>query len=231
MNSFKKYLFLFSALSMLLYLNSCIGDDIIFDTVAETVIIKNPIDSLGFGTSYQFEAVFNNNVGQQETRSILWQSSDSSIIGITINGLATGHQTGMAIITATAAETASMAKASIPVIVGENTTATATDRMGVLKTTSSYTLEGSFVLKEEGDKLVLTLNEDYLASSNLPGLYLYLTNNPNTTNGAFEVGAVSVFSGTHSYTLPDDIELNSYNYLLYFCKPFRVKVGDGKFDE
>ena len=42
-----------------------------------------------------------------------------------------------------------------------------------------------------------------------------------------EIGAVEVFKGAHSYILEGDIPLNQYDYLLYYCKPFNVKVGDG----
>jgi len=62
-------------------------------------------------------------------------------------------------------------------------------------------------------------------------LYVYLTNNPSTTAGALEIGKVTVFEGTHIYTIEGDIPLNQYNYLLYFCKPFNVKVGDGEIGE
>jgi hypothetical protein len=49
-----------------------------------------------------------------------------------------------------------------------------------------------------------------------------------STQQAFEIGAVSVFSGAHSYQLPTSIGLMDYQYLLYWCKPFNVKVGEAK---
>ncbi|MEM9549152.1 MAG: hypothetical protein AAGA77_24405, partial [Bacteroidota bacterium] len=61
----------------------------------------------------------------------------------------------------------------------------------------------------------------------LPGLYVYLTNNRNTTANALEIGAVEVFNGAHTYTV-EDVGINDYKFLLYFCKPFNVKVGDGE---
>ena len=75
--------------------------------------------------------------------------------------------------------------------------------------------------------VLLVLSMTLTACSSLPGLYLYLTNNPNTINGAQEVGEVTIFSGAHSYSIPNT-GINEYNYLLYWCKPFSVKVGEGK---
>ena len=102
---------------------------------------------------------------------------------------------------------------------------------GQIRTTSSYTLEGNFRYEHNGTQIILSLDDTYRASSSLPGLYLYLTNNPNSPEDGYEVGAVSVFSGEHSYTLPASIGLMDYKYLLYWCKPFRVKVGDAQLFE
>ncbi len=99
---------------------------------------------------------------------------------------------------------------------------------GQIRTTSSYALEGNFRLEHNGTQLILSIDDSYRASSSLPGLYLYLTNNPNSPEDGYEVGAVSVFSGAHSYTLPSSIGLMDYKYLLYWCKPFRVKVGEAQ---
>lgn len=99
---------------------------------------------------------------------------------------------------------------------------------GQISTTSSYTLEGNFRYEHNGTQIILSIDDSYRASSSLPGLCLYLTNNPNSPEDGFEVGAVSVFSGAHSYTLPASIGLMDYKYLLYWCKPFRVKVGDAQ---
>ena len=102
---------------------------------------------------------------------------------------------------------------------------------GQIRTTSSYTLEGNFRYEHNGTQIILSLDDTYRASSSLPGLYLYLTNNPNSPEDGYEVGAVSIFTGEHSYTLPASIGLMDYKYLLYWCKPFRVKVGDAQLFE
>ena len=102
-------------------------------------------------------------------------------------------------------------------------------KAGSIRTTSSYLLEGDFTITQSEGNLVIQFASNYKASRSLPGLYVYLSNNPNSTSDAKEIGAVTVFEGVHSYTVPG-IGLEDYTYLLYYCKPFRVKVGDGKIE-
>lgn len=226
----KSILYSFGTLLLLLF-TSCIGDDIVFDTIPERLTINNPIDSLQLDSSYQFEASFFNNIGDPEQRSIAWTSTDQSIISINSDGLATALTLGEVMINATVTSTNNtLIEDEIRVVVSENETVAPpppAERNGVIQTTSSYVLEGTFTLNEENGALKLSFESDYRASSSLPGLYVYLTNNPNTINNAFEIGKVPTFSGEHSYTISGP-ELDEYNYVLYFCKPFGVKVGDGE---
>ena len=220
-----------STLLVPLLLVGCIGNDFIEDFIEPTVRITNPLDTLGVGETYQLEAAYFNNVGQQETVDFAWSSDAPEIVSVDASGLLTGVSIGTAIITVEARIDDSTSVETLKEVrVGESTTVSATERTGTIQTTTFYTLEGDFVLKENGEDLVLEIAENWEASSNLPGLYVYMTNNPSTTNGALEIGPVSVFSGAHSYTLPDGVGLNDYDFVLYFCKPFNVKVGDGTFD-
>ena len=77
--------------------------------------------------------------------------------------------------------------------------------------------------------VVIDIDDTYVADAGLPGLYIYLSNNPNSIANALEIGEVTVFEGEHNYEVPN-VELNEYNFLVYFCKPFNVKVGDGAID-
>ncbi len=99
---------------------------------------------------------------------------------------------------------------------------------GEIHSTSSYALEGKFRYEHDGTRITLSLDSSYRASTSLPGLYIYLGNNPRTVNGAFEIGEVKVFSGAHQYVLPPSIELTDYKYIIYWCKPFSVPVGEGQ---
>ncbi|MEZ4773331.1 MAG: DM13 domain-containing protein [Bacteroidia bacterium] len=213
-----------------LLLSACIGDDIIFDFVGASVRISNPLDSLATGDTHTFEAVYFNEVGNEEPAVFSWSSRSPDILSITEDGIATGVMEGNAEVRVLAYQGDDIVAAdSFSVVVGGKTVVSGgSSRTGTIKTTSSYLLQGSFVLSQQGQNLVLELGDDYEASTALPGLYVYLTNNPGTNVGALEIGAVKVFKGAHSYIIPEPAQLSSYKYVLYYCKPFSVKVGDGE---
>ena len=210
----------------LVFLSGCIGDDIIFDTVEESLRIIDKVDTLAVGGTYLFSALYTNNIGMEEAANIQWISADPEILEIFDNGEAVGRQKGSTIVTARVGDI----RDEVEVVVDQETVvSTGNIRSGEIRTTSSYILEGSFELSAAGPNLLLSVADDYRASSSLPGLYLYLTNNPNTTNGAYEIGEVKVFEGAHSYEIDGtEVRLDQYSHLLYFCKPFRVKVGDAE---
>ena len=222
----KPYHYLFFGL---LILSSCIGDDLIFDEVEPTIRIINPIVSLEIGSNHQFEFRYFNNVGvEEQLNNISWTSSNPDIIEISSTGLATGLEEGTSVITIASEQSGILVEDSNQILVSDETVAASNERSGEIRTTSSYTLEGNFLLKEESGDLIIDIMDNYKASTALPGLYIYLTNNPNSTAEAFEIGAVEVFQGAHTYNLGDEVKLNDFSHLLYFCKPFNVKVGDGE---
>ena len=210
----------------------CIGDDLIMDEVEPIIRIMNAIDTLALGSDYTFTYAYFNNTGQEESISgASWSSDNPTAISVDDFGVATAQDVGTATITVELVNPDGIqVRDEHTVVVGENTVTNNQGRSGTLRTTSSYTLEGAFTLNVDDEDLILEFSEDYEASSNLPGLFIYLTNNPNTINNAFEIGAVEVFSGAHSYTI-EGVDLNDYSHVLYFCKPFVVKVGDGAFDD
>ncbi|MCB0629823.1 MAG: DM13 domain-containing protein, partial [Lewinella sp.] len=214
-------------------LAGCIGDDIIFDTVPETLRIINPVDTLAVGDTVAFKLLFTNNIGQEEQRTAYWSSSDETIVTVDDAGSAIGISKGTATLTATVDLTNGISlKTSLPLVVDAETTTGGGEnqRRGTIKTTSTYELQGDFVVTKEGSELVIEIADNYEATSALPGLYVYLSNNPNSKENALEIGPVEVFKGAHNYRVDGDIALNRYDYLLYYCKPFNVKVGDGKME-
>ncbi|NQY06907.1 MAG: Ig-like domain-containing protein [Flavobacteriaceae bacterium] len=228
-----KFLTYLSLTFITLFFVGCIGEDVIDDAVDPEVRITNSTTSIAVGETYQFEATYFNNIGQADQATLLWSVSDESLISIDGNGLATGLSEGEVSI-------------SVQVILQGNITIqdenaiTITmeivDEEPIVKTgqiyaTSGYTLEGDYTIEEifSTNSVRITFAGNYAASSNLPGLYLYLTNNPNSTNGAYNAGPVTTFIGTHTYEF-DAININDYEYLLYWCEPFAVKVGEGRAD-
>lgn len=218
--------------SVLLY--NCIGEDIRDDGIPEEIRFLNPIESIAVSETYQFNVIYFNNIGKAEVANIIWSSENSSVAIVNTNGLVTGISEGTTNIkTLVVLNDNSTIENSIPLIITMDTvTQNAGQKFGTITTTSSYLLEGDFTLTEinNSNNLELSIDNNYRASTSLPGLYLYLSNNPNSINGAYEVGAVSVFSGAHSYTI-NNTGLNDFAYLLYWCKPFSVKVGDGKIND
>jgi hypothetical protein len=203
------------------------NDNTISASRTPTLDITNSISEIFEQTSYQFEVDFQGE-NENATPELNWSSSDDTILEVDENGLVTAITSGVATVTVSVvvSDTTILVQNYIEVIA--IMMETKTSYSGNLETKSGYTLEGSFTLSETDDGLLLSLGEDYKASSTLPGLYVYLSNNLNTTQQAFEIGAVSVFSGAHSYQLPTSIGLMDYQYLLYWCKPFNVKVGEAK---
>lgn len=213
---------------ILLSIFACIKDDYVEDFVEPVLRIISTVDTIGIDESFQFEAMYLNNVGLEEEVSLQWFSSAPEVLSISTNdGLAQALQEGSAIISVKYNVGSLSLEAFMEVNVGAETVSNTTERMGTVASTSSYQLMGDFLLKEDGNGLILELSDNYAASTALPGLFVYLSNNKNSIGNAFEIASVVTFSGAHTYTIPN-IGINDYSYLLYFCKPFNVKVGDGE---
>lgn len=218
----------------LLFLQSCIGEDVLEDRVEERLVLINPVASLNPQASYQLSIRFFNNVGAEEFIPVVYHSSDEAVAVINSVGLITTLTEGQTTISAqvTTAEGLALSESfSLTVTNGQIEDAGPTEGFGSIRTTSSYILEGEFLIRElpETEAVRIEINETYRADTDLPGLYVYLTNNPSSIANALEIGPVEIFSGSHQYTI-SDTRLKDYNYLLYWCKPFEVKVGDGQIE-
>ena len=172
-----------------------------------------------------------NNIGQEvSTPELSWESSNETVATIDNTGLLSALTIGETTITVTINNTDNSTQNQFIIRVVEDLNTTdPIIRTGTIMTTSSYLLQGTFSLAqiENTNNLLLSINEDYMASTSLPGLYLYLTNNPSSIANALNLGPVTIFEGEHSYTI-QEAGINDYSYLLYWCEPFSVKVGDGE---
>ncbi len=214
-------------LILAVFTTGCIKDDILFDTQEPELRITNAPDTLEVNSNYTFEAMYLNNVGQSENVDLSWTSLDENTISIANDGFATALQLGSTTIRAEYDNGTEILTDEVSVQVGESTVINSNEFSGTVNTTSSYVLTGDFTIAENGDDLLLEFSSDYEADTGLPGLYVYLSNNPNSNADAYEIGAVQIFSGAHSYTIPNT-SIFDYNYVLYYCKPFGVKVGHGE---
>lgn len=206
-------------------LQGCIGTDIVEDRVDEKVVIETRVSEIKVGENYQFEASYYNNIGLPESAPISWSSSDDSVISIVETGLAMAKESGEVIIMAFFNEITD----TLRVVAGSETVVPETERNAKLITVSSYPLSGTAILKEENGKLTLDLLDDFSTTSQLPGLYVYLTNNVSNINGALEIAKVTDFSGAQKYEIPGNPGLFEYSHVLFYCKPFLIPVGNGKF--
>jgi len=229
----QKIAFYFSLLIVVL-MSSCIKDDIIQDFVQPEIRITNQIDTLGVDSIFAFSAIYLNNIGQSETiSSIAWTSSNESIVSVDQDGIARGVSEGNATITATYInDDQTVVADSKDITIGTailppSVSTGLRSKEGFIVTTSFYDLEGDFVFHEEENGVSIKIKENYKASSTLPGLYLYLSNNKNSVANALEIGAVTVFNGAHDYVIPD-VGYEDYKFIVYFCKPFNVKVGEAE---
>ena len=231
-----------SSFILLIFLN-CIGEDLIDDYVDPDLRFTNVILSLPIGVTHQYIVRFFDESGTEVIDpSLMWEIEPPSIAEISeseeITALAEGEATVTVKTTGFQGETISaetviyVSSSSITnsETIMENNEVIEVDSFfeGEIKTTSSYQLQGNFRYELNETRIILSLDETYRADSSLPGLYIYLGNNPNTVSDAYEIGAVQIFEGEHQYNLPESIKLMDHKYILYWCKPFNVKVGEGK---
>lgn len=217
---------------LLLFLFSCVGEDVVMDVVDPEVRITNPINNLEINTSYTFEYMYLDNAGMSATPDqVSWSTSDANIAIVNDQGEATALALGDVTLTLTASVDGESVEATIDFTVSEDSGSSGpNERSGTVNTTTSYDLSGNFTISiVDNDDLRISFADNYVADDDLPGLYVYLTNNPNSPSGGYEIGPVNVFSGAHSYTIPDT-DLFDYNYIFYYCKPFNVKVGHGEIE-
>ena len=195
-------------------------------TIDERISINNPIIELNINNTHQYTSTYTNSLGETETPTITWQSSNTNILTVSNTGLITAIAAGEAVITATVNSSNNTLTTQDTVSVIGNATQ---KKSGTLKTSSSYELRGDFILKEipNTNDLELIISENYKASERLPGLYLYFTNNINTVANAKEIQKVTVFKGTHTYIIKNT-GINDFTHLLYWCKPFGIEVGNGE---
>lgn len=211
---------------------ACIGIDIIDDFIEARIAMVNKVEALIVGDFYQFEAAYFDNIGLKQPVQFDWTTSDRQVLEINENGLALAVAPGTVTITSSVNGLTSSVEVAVfdPSIVNEDSILMQQTPQGTrtaeLKTVSSYPLEGTVTLSNQR----LEFSTDFKTTSALPGLYVYLTNNTSTINNALEIGAVEEFSGSQVYDVPENVQLQDYSHVLFYCKPFLVPVGNGKLE-
>ena len=218
-------------------LQGCIGEDIVEDFVEPRINITNMIEVMIVGDNHQYEADFFDSTGTEQPAEFIWNSSDPEVVEISGNGLAVALAPGVSTLSASANQVSTVFSVTVfdPTEVDEDSVRMAQEesqngeRVAELSTVSSYPLTGTATLKM-GSSLTLELSDDFQTTSSLPGLYIYLSNNTNSIANAYEVGEVTQFSGAQTYTIDRSVSINDFSHVLFYCKPFRVGVGQGTFE-
>jgi hypothetical protein len=209
---------------------SCIGDYYIDDFVEPTLRLSNSLDSIAVGDSFQLSYRYFDNAGRETSLdAVTWNSSDPDKIAITSTGLMTGVAIGKSTISISAMIDGLSISSQQEVTVGANTVVTeqTTKKSGTLRSTSQYLLNGSFTLEEQEDgTLLLSFGDDFVATTALPELHGFLSNNANSFQGALDLGATTIYKGAHSFVIGPGVGIDDYKFLTYWCLPFAVKVGD-----
>lgn len=219
--------FFFATTLAVLLLQGCIGDDFVEDQVDPILTITNSLDTIELGTNFHLNTQYLDEVGRKQEVNLEWRSDNEDIIAVSNEGVITANSIGTSTISVKTADTDIITSAAVQITVGNTTVIETKGTSGSIRTTSSYRLEGDFEYYEGEQGVILEIKDNYVASQALPGLYVYLSNNRNTIANAFEIGAVEVFNGAHIYELPE-VDFTDYNFIVYFCKPFNVKVGDAE---
>lgn len=222
----KPYLLFFS---LFVFLFSCVDQDILDDFREPEIRIMNSIDSISVDSSFQFNFLYFNNVGQEEDIMPSWTSSDNTIAEIDDTGKVTGISEGDVTIKASflADDISVEAFRSFRVVEEEMETVITEEVMSIMgqvETTTFYDLEGDFTLQADGDDLVLEFGENFKVSSGLPGLYIYLTNNESSIAEAYEIAKITKFNGEQTHMI-EGVGINDFAHILFYCKPFNVPVG------
>ncbi len=132
-------------------------------------------------------------MGREESVAVVWSSADAGVFRVTDRGQGIAVATGTTTLRAEVTVDGQAVSQETSVVVSRETVKAVQSRSGTIRTTSSYRLSGGFTIAQDGDNLLVEVAADYVAGTALPGLYLYLTNNPNTTNGAREIQKVETF--------------------------------------
>lgn len=170
-------------------------------------------EALVTGNTYDY------NVDFLGTTPIIWTSSNTSIATVNSEtGVVTALAIGSTTITATTVEEGKTLTDTTVLEVGEEFIKSA------ILIGPSYGLEGSVVLTSTA----LEFSDDFKVGS-APAGYFYLSNSERSINTAVRVGEqVPARTGAWSISL-ENININDYKYIIFWCDRFPTYLGGGEF--
>ncbi len=206
--------------------NSELADSTLVTVVADKnavakVEITASSSELIVGTTLQLTATVKNGNEEILEKAIIWQSSDDNILTINSSGLVNAIASGTAQITAIVDGISSL-PLSIRVV------SASTTRSGTFRGNASYNTSGTATF--EIGKVNFSAN---FRTSNGPGLRVYLAKNAPgvlTASNSVLLGNLKSTSGAQEYTVPAEVKLSDFDFVVVYCQPFNVAFGFARLD-
>jgi hypothetical protein len=187
-----------------------------------SVEILNPPANMTVADNAALQARVLNASGQVLTgKTVLWSSNNAAVLSLTPGGNATALSAGSAQVTANA-EGVNSLPVTVQVIPQGGQS-----RSGNFSSNGGYSVKGTATLKQNGNSLSLTLEDNFMCSSG-PQLGVYLAKSAsgalNSQNSLFLNNLQSTM-GMQTYNVPPGVALSDYNYAVIYCIPFTVRFG------
>ncbi len=170
------------------------------NVVNNVLTINNQVNSLKVGETHQYNTSF------AGSTPITWSSSNASFATVSSQGLVTAVAEGSVIITASTVEGGMTLTTNTSFMV---TKLPITSKKGSLSGT--YSLSGAVVFTSSS--IMIT---NFVSTA--PDTHLYLTNNPNSIAGGLKITTSSVRSSSNLSLSLNNVDINSYSYLVAVCQ-------------
>lgn len=185
-------------------------------------------NTLIIGGTLQFAVNVKNAAGQNLTnKTVNWRSSNTNVLTINANGVATAIAAGTSQVSATVDGIA-----SLPINITVTANTSVNKRTGSFRGNSSYNVSGTALLEQSGTALKLTF-EDNFRSSNGPQLGVFLAKNAPavlTNANSVSLGNLKSTSGKQEYSVPANVKLSDFDFVVVYCIPFNVPFGFAKLE-
>lgn len=179
------------------------------------------------GTTRQLSAKAYNASNQElPVSAVNWTSSNTDILSISADGIASAQNVGTVSVTA-----AVDGVFSLPLSFQVTPTGGAS-RTGIFSGNMGYSVAGTAMLQQVGPDVRLVFGADFQAS-NGPQLGVYLAKTASgslNSSNSLKLSNLLSNSGTQSYNVPAGVGLNDYNYVVIYCIPFTVRFGTAQFN-
>lgn len=227
---------IFLAFSILLALSSCIGEDIVYDTIPERIEINTSFSNFKVGDSRLLAASFFDNIGQNQAVVFDIKSDNNTVVEVdnTTKSLMAKSIGTANIEVSTIYKNQKTKNIFLITVLDANTTTVPVvpTKTGTLKKTSSYESAGDFEIIAITGGIRINFANNYVADKTLPGFAMYLANNPLTRTGAKKIDFQGdadgvIYKGAFSLDIMG-VGLNDFGYLTHWCDPFNIRVGEAE---